>query len=254
MLMRRLLCAMLLLAPLSISAEVLELRYPDFTIWLDCEKRAATKFHYTLGRDGSDLKRTGRNALDPNEDKNCQQSSTSSYKYPELDTCELPEHEKRCFHKGHLVPYTHMDHSSVSARQTNYMTNILPQARNLNIGAWQRTEEITECYRDYSTLEIYGGPVWGKGIHLAHHSIALPDYYWKVIIRDDKAIAWIIPNSNEEDVAKDDLSNYLVTIESIEKATGQSVPVEQNLKKDVADDSNWSIDYCDQHSPQGWRR
>ena len=55
-------------------------------------------------------------------------------------------------------------------------------------------------------------------------------------------------------VAKDDLSNYLVTIESIEKATGQSVPVEQNLKKDVADDSNWSIDYCDQHSPQGWRR
>ena len=73
-------------------------------------------------------------------------------------------------------------------------------------------------------------------------------------IRDDEAIAWIIPNSNEEDVAKDDLSNYLVTIESIEKATDQSVPVEQNLKKDVADDSNWSIDYCDQHSPQGWRR
>jgi DNA/RNA endonuclease G (NUC1) len=42
------------------------------------------------------------------------------------------------------------------------MTNILPQATNMNRGAWLLTEEITECYRDIDELLIIGGVLWGN--------------------------------------------------------------------------------------------
>ena len=39
------------------------------------------------------------------------------------------------------------------------MTNILPQAANMNRGAWLLTEEITECYRDIDELLVIGGVI-----------------------------------------------------------------------------------------------
>ena len=255
MLMRRLLCAMLLLAPLSISAEVLELRYSDFTIWLDCEKRSATKFHYRLGPDVGNLKRTNDYIFDPDVAKNCQQTSEDTYRYPELGiSCNnKQEQDENCVHRGHLVPYNHMDDSLIATQQSNYMTNILPQAKELNTGAWKKTEEITECYRDYSTVDIFGGPIWGKnGVELSNHSITMPDSYWKVLIRDDKVIAWIIPNSNEEQVGENDLPNFMVTIERIEKVTGHVIPIASKYKRKRGNESFWDTSYCTDNSPVGW--
>jgi len=42
------------------------------------------------------------------------------------------------------------------------MTNILPQALNMNRGAWLQTEEIIECYRDIDELLVIGGVIWGN--------------------------------------------------------------------------------------------
>ena len=102
--------------------------------------------------------------------------------------------------------------------------------------------------------KFFGGPVWGKGIHLAHHSIALPDSYWKVIIRDDEAIAWIIPNSNEEQVGENDLPRFMVTIETIEKVTGHVIPIASKYKKKRGNESFWDTSHCDLYSPVGWRK
>ena len=229
----------------SLYADVLKLSYQDFTIWLDCEKRSAIKFHYTLRDDVGNLDRDYAFYLDPEVDKACQQTSASSYKYERLDkTCEKDEND-RCFHKGHLVAYNQMDHSLISSHQTNYMTNILPQARNLNTGAWKRTEDISECYRDYFTPDIFGGPIWGKdGMYLSNHSITVPKAFWKVMIRDGNVIAWIFPNSNEEGLTANDLPKYSVTIETIEKATGQIIPIDPKYKNQLGDDSVWGLSDC----------
>ena len=81
------------------------------------------------------------------------------------------------------------------------MTNILPQAAAMNRGAWLLTEEITECYRDIDELLIIGGVLWGNNpnddFFTESHGVKTPDAFWKVIIRNDRAIAWIIPNSAE---------------------------------------------------------
>jgi DNA/RNA endonuclease G (NUC1) len=41
------------------------------------------------------------------------------------------------------------------------MTNILPQAANMNRGTWLLTEEIIECYRDIDELLVIGGVIGG---------------------------------------------------------------------------------------------
>ena len=67
------------------------------------------------------------------------------------------------------------------------MANILPQAANMNRGAWYRTEKIIECYRDIDELLVLGGVIWGDNPNddyfLASHGVATPDAFWKLILR-----------------------------------------------------------------------
>lgn len=66
------------------------------------------------------------------------------------------------YDRGHQVPANHLNTSEEAIKATNTMTNILPQAANMNRGAWLRTEEIIECYRDISELLVIGGVIWGN--------------------------------------------------------------------------------------------
>ena len=63
------------------------------------------------------------------------------------------------------------------------------------------TEEITECYRDIDEMLIIGGVLWGNNpnddFFTESHGVKTPDAFWKVIIRNDRTIAWIIPNNAE---------------------------------------------------------
>jgi endonuclease G len=70
------------------------------------------------------------------------------------------------------------------------------------------------------------------------HGIKTPDAFWKVIIRQDRVIAWIIPNSAE--AKHKNLDAYLVPVAEIERVTGETIPVDDFLKEDVPSTS-WVI-------------
>ena len=206
---------------------VLRLDYEGFTVWLDCDKRAAVKFQYTAQRDNGRFKRKTSFYIDPKVPRECQQFKTSSYKSP-----------GQRYDRGHQVPANHLDYSKVAIKQTNYMTNILPQAASMNRGAWLMTEEITECYRDIDELLIVGGVIWGDNsdndFFVKSHGVKTPDYFWKVIIRgvggDERAIAWIVPNIQEAKRKK--LDSYQVSVSEIERVTGEAIPVADYVKYD----------------------
>lgn len=211
---------------------ILRLDYEGFTVWLDCKKRGAVKFRYTAQHDNGNFKRYKKFHLDPNVPRRCQQKSFRGY--------------GKGYDRGHLVPANHLDYSRNAIRQSNYITNVLPQAANMNRGAWLRTEEITECYRDIDELLVIGGVIWGNNpaddYFVNSHGVKTPDAYWKVIIRgigqDERAIAWVVPNSQE---AKDgQLDRYLVSIEELERLTGEKIPVADYAKQNKPQRS-WMI-------------
>lgn len=206
------------------SGQIIKLNYPGFTLWLDCNRRGAIKFQYNAQHDTGKAKRYDKFFLDPNVPKECQQKTAKAY--------------GRNYDRGHQVPANHLDISQEAIKATNTMTNILPQAANMNRGAWLLTEEIVECYRDIDELLVIGGPIWGNNTaddyFIESHGVATPDAYWKVVIRgtgqDERAIAWIIPNSQEATQAR--LDDYLVSIQKIEKLTGEKIPVANYAKQD----------------------
>jgi endonuclease G len=217
-----------------LANNILRLDYESFTVWLDCKKRAAIKFRYTAQRDTGRLKRHTKFHLDPNVPKECQQKSFRGYG------------KGKGYDRGHLVPANHLDHSKTAIVQSNFMTNILPQASAMNRGAWLYTEEIVECYRDIDELLIVGGVIWGNDpandYFVKSHGVKTPNAFWKVIIRgvgqDERVIAWIIPNS--QDAKRKMLDSYLVTVNEIERVTGVQIPVVDYAKHDKPSES-WII-------------
>ena len=198
---------------------------------MDCDKRGAVKFQYNAQHDTGSYKRHKSFHIDPNVSSSCQQLSAKTYKQ-----------KGQRYDRGHLVPANHLDYSKVAIRQSNFMTNILPQAANMNRGAWLLTEEITECYRDIDELLIIGGVLWGDNpnddFFTESHGVKTPDAFWKVIIRNDRAIAWIIPNSG--DAKRNRLDEYIVTIQELELVTGELIPVDEYLKHEKPEHS-WVI-------------
>lgn len=116
----------------------------------------------------------------------------------------------------------------------------------MNRGAWKRTEEITECYRDIDELLVIGGVIWGNNpsndYFVDSHGVKTPDAFWKVIIRgegqDERAIAWIIPNS--QDAKYKTLDRYLVAINEIEQVTRIKIPI-SNYAKYEKPETSWLI-------------
>jgi endonuclease G len=201
------------------EAGLLRLDYEGFTVWLDCSKRGAVKFRYNAQHDTGQFPRAGNFALDPKVLRDCQQITADSY--------------GNGYDRGHLVPANHLDHSATAIKQSNYMTNILPQAAAMNRGAWKLTEEIVECYRDLDELLVIGGVVWGTNpiddYFLGTHGVETPDAFWKVVIRGrGQAIAWLIPNHRAATEAR--LDQYLISLDRLEQLTGERFPAPDDIK------------------------
>lgn len=209
-----------------------QIDYEGFTIWLDCTHRGAVKFRYNAQHDIGNAPRHKQFYIDPLVPPECQQWSSATY--------------GRQYDRGHLVPANHLDHSALAIKSSNAMVNILPQAKNMNRGAWLLTEEIVECYRDIDELLVIGGVIWGDNPNddyfMRSHGIKTPDSFWKVIIRgsgeDERVIAWHIPNSQE--ATKKRLDDYLISIDDLEKMTGEEIPVAIYAKHDKPAES-WMI-------------
>lgn len=218
--------------PVTNSSALMKLDYEGFTVWLDCEKKGAVKFQYNAQRDTGKFPRVEKFTLDPNVPAQCQQTTANAY--------------GRSYDRGHLVPANHLDYSASAIKATNNMTNILPQAGNMNKGAWLQTEEIVECYRDISELLVIGGVVWGNNpaddFFVQSHGVKTPDAFWKVIVRgtgqSEQAIAWIVPNT--KDAVRKNLDKYLVTVSDIERLTGEKIPV-ADYAKDTKPSASWLV-------------
>jgi endonuclease G len=215
--------------------------YQGFTLWLDCDKRAATRFEYSLGKDTGDVKRTGSEyRLDPSLG-DCQQLSTKSYW----------KESGKTHQRGHLVAFNHLDYSPESAADANQMANILPQHKTMNMGAWKVTEEITECFREFGTLRVIGGATWNEAPRILEtHGVDIPDYFWKVILRGDEVIAWIIPN--DDTAIAEALDRSIVSLQEIEAIA--SYEFSDNLDKtSKAEAELWDWKVCDDKGIPNWR-
>lgn len=211
------------------NANIFKLDYGAWDIEYNCEHRGYEYFHYTTVPDGGSLKRYTPFHQEKDLPKSCRQKKTSSY--------WLPKGSEISYDRGHGNHQNIWDHSKKLMKLSNMMSNIVPQASKLNRrGVWRKTEELTECYRDIGTVEVWGGVIWGNDTSNDHfvksHGVTTPDQLWKVIkFPDGKVNAWLMPNDNTPTASKMDY--YLVSPAKIENLLGKTFDISRQERSQL---------------------
>lgn len=146
-----------------------------------------------------------------------------------LPCIEHDDYTQSGYDRGHLAP-NHViatRYGQQAQHETFLMTNITPQAPNLNRRAWQRLEEISANYfaERFAPFQVITGPIFdAKPRHLPGYKfIAIPKSFYKIFVKPSQAgeapkvLAFIIP---QEVKGNEDLSQFLVSIRDIEQQTG----------------------------------
>lgn len=126
------------------------------------------------------------------------------------------------YSRGHLVPAADMAFSDEAMKESFLMSNISPQIKEFNNGIWNELEnQVRDWAYKNQELIIVAGPIL-KNIDkfIGKNQVGVPKMFYKIILDlkepDRKAIAFLIPN----EISEKPLSDYIVTIDSLENITG----------------------------------
>lgn len=142
----------------------------------------------------------------------------------DIDGCPSPgDYSYSGYDRGHMAPAGDMKWDSEAMRQTFFLTNICPQAKALNTGAWKRLEEKCRLWAQAdSAIYIVCGPVPGDAPleYIGNTRVAVPARFFKVIVspyaNPPRGIGFIMPNSRVEG----GMQKAAVSIDEVEAVTG----------------------------------
>ncbi len=145
------------------------------------------------------------------------------------------------FDRGHMCPHSDRAANQDMSFATFVMTNIIPQAPNVNRKAWAQVEDYCRelVRRDHDRLYLIAGPAGaggrgsrGSATTLAQGRVAVPASCWKVVVivpdtgsdnagqisSGARVLSVEMPNDN--DAVDDTWAQYRTTPAHIEQETG----------------------------------
>ncbi len=136
--------------------------------------------------------------------------------------------------RGHLARSFDRTAGTLDNATTYYLSNIIPQASDLNQGPWANLENYLGDLAMNQNKEVYivAGATGNKGTLKGEGKIVIPEYAWKVAVvmprdegladvhdyRDVQVVAVVMPN--EPGVRNVDWHTYQVTVDSVEALSG----------------------------------
>ena len=230
----------LILCLLECSAKanenLIQLDYDGFSIGYNCEMRGYEWFYYITGPDTGNEERVSGFFQEERLPEHCRQFTTGTYQSPR---------GAEQYDRGHGVHQNVFDHDAQVMKATNTMANIIPHERSLNRrGAHRLTEKLTECWRDFGTMTVWGGVIWGSDTtndyFLTSHGVTTPDFLWRAMQRyDGEIIAWIIPNASSSTAER--LDEFLVPFQEIEQRAGVTFQGLEEAAKSIRLSASWPM-------------
>lgn len=146
---------------------------------------------------------------------------------PDLPTHVLSEdsdYRNSRYDRGHMAPAGDMKWSEQAMMESFYMSNICPQAPNLNRGDWRILEENCRKWtqKHQTPLYIVCGPLVEaekKHKRIGRNKVTVPEGFFKVVLKlgdEPAAVGFLFPN----DDCDEKLAEYAVSVDSVEKVTG----------------------------------
>ncbi|MEA2041236.1 MAG: DNA/RNA non-specific endonuclease [Bacteroidota bacterium] len=132
----------------------------------------------------------------------------------------LSDYSGSGFDRGHLCPAGDNKWSEEAMSESFFMSNMSPQEPQFNRQRWRYLEaQVRAWAEEFDGLYVVtAGVLKGDLNTIGDNQVAIPEYYYKVIIDREvsKGIAFLMPNINLNDQS---FRDYAVTIDSIETVT-----------------------------------
>lgn len=104
--------------------------------------------------------------------------------------------------KGHMVPKADLKWSNKAYEESFFFTNVCPQNRTLNNGAWKTVEnKVRDMAEKYGQIYVVCGPVFISNQYgtLGENKVAIPDAFFKALLLPTgdgyEAVAFVMPNN-----------------------------------------------------------
>jgi len=132
------------------------------------------------------------------------------------------DYKKSGYDRGHLCPAGDMGWSEIAMSESFLMSNMSPQEPKFNRGIWKKLEsEVREWAKNNEEVYVVTAGVLSDSLKtIGSNKVAVPLYYYKVILDikkpEYKAIAFVVPNEG----SKNDIFDFAVSIDSVQRLTG----------------------------------
>lgn len=137
------------------------------------------------------------------------------------------------YDRGHVCPSGDRTRDAEYNKQTFVMSNMLPQAPQLNREVWKDLEEYERYLAKTRHEEMY---IFAGGAGTAgriRNKINVPDVCWKIILvlpnaaadkarvdKNTRVIAVAMPNRKRDEIAQSKWTDWITTVDQVEKTTG----------------------------------
>jgi endonuclease G len=132
------------------------------------------------------------------------------------------DYQKSGYDRGHLVPAGDMGFSKIAMEESFYYSNMSPQVPQFNRGIWKTLEtQVRNWAFEYDSLYVVTGPIFSDSMKvIGPHRVAVPNYYYKVILDNhkgkEKMIGFVLKNAGSSNA----LQSFAVSVDSIEVLSG----------------------------------
>ena len=148
------------------------------------------------------------------------------------------------YDRGHMAPAADMRWSSLTMKESFYLSNTCPQNHNLNSGAWNDLEkQVRYEARYHKSIWVVCGPIFdfNNPKRIGSNHVAVPDSFFKALLARRKdgsyaAIGFIFPNK----ACERNLTLYAMTVDELESKLGMDLFF--NLDEKVQDKAEAEMD------------
>jgi endonuclease G len=129
------------------------------------------------------------------------------------------DYTKSGYDRGHLSPAADFKFSVEAMNESFFMSNVLPQAPELNRMTWKSLENDVRTYVEKHNVNLYiitGGIVFDKPYYIGiKNKIVVPIYFWKIIYDDTNNLIMVVVIPNNKDISVN-YFNYTSTVDKVE--------------------------------------
>lgn len=129
------------------------------------------------------------------------------------------DYKRSGWSRGHMAPAADFKWNNGAMWDTFYYTNCCPQNQSLNAGQWGTLEKKVRLWANkFGRVDVVTGPIVGQNVYgtIGRNNIVVPDAFFKAILSDEQAIAFVMFNHN----ANENLQKCAMSVDELEDITG----------------------------------